>query len=688
MGLPLSKNHRELQFYDRLFSIFGLVIVVILIILASPSWGNSSGSVAQQARDLFDMSIEDLLNVEVTSVSKKEQKISEAAAAIFVITQEDIRRSGVTSIPEALRMVPGLQVAKMDANKWAITSRGFNGFFANKLLVLIDGRSVYTPLFSGVFWDVQDYPLQDIERIEVIRGPGATMWGANAVNGVINILTKEAKDTQGTFAEAGLGSEERGFGTVRHGGNPKENLHYRFYGKYFTKDEAVYASGDDAHDDWRVLRGGFRMDYEQKNSDFLTIQGDIYKGKVGETVITSAPPPVYTQSITDDAKVSGGNVLFRWKHVFYHASEMTLQTYYDRTDRDDPMVEEERDTFDIDFQHQFLLGARHTIVWGIGYRYTQDDINNTFTVLFDPEDRQDDLISAFAQDDITITNQIRLTLGTKFEYNDYTGFEIQPNIRLLFKPHDRHSIWTSVSRAVRTPSRSEQDIRVNHMVLSGSPPMIVSIYGDEDYKSEDLLAVELGYRVLAPEFISMDISFFYNIYDNLRTTEPRALFMEDSPSPPHLVLPLVFDNKMDGHSYGVELAADWRKWSWLTLKFAYTYYELELHKDSDSADPATETDEGDIPHHQMSLRSFVNITNDLELDLWSRYVDNIAVQHVDSYVSLDIRIAWRPLTDLEVTLVGQNLLDSHRLEFNQLTFLSGATSEVERGIYGKITWQF
>ncbi len=685
----LMKIVNLLRFKVMHFLTVVLIKVFLFILLLTVSWVSNAESTEKPVSDLFDMSIEDLMNVEITSVSKRTQKISEAAASVFVISQEDIRRSGVTSIPEALRMVPGLQVAKIDANKWAITSRGFNGFFANKLLVLIDGRSVYTPLFSGVFWDVQDYPLQDVDRIEVIRGPGATMWGANAVNGVINIMTKKTKDTQGTIVEAGFGSEERAFGTIRHGGHSKEDLSYRFYVKYLNRDEGVYGPGNDAHDDWRVLRGGFRMDYEPQNNDFITLQGDIYNGDVGETAIVATPPPDFIRAVTDDVKISGGNLLFRWGRAFSETSEMTFQTYYDRTERDDPMIAEDRDTIDMDIQHQFLLSTCHSLVWGLGYRYTRDDIENTFTLTYDPESRHDDLISGFFQDEILIGDyQMRLTLGSKFEYNDYTGLEIQPNVRLLYNPHQKHSIWISVSRAVRTPSRSEHDVRINLQVLPGTPVVFVSTFGDNDFDSEELLAFELGYRMMANDFLSLDFTTFYNDYDNLRTLEPGPIYLETTPSPTHLVLPLYILNMMEGYTYGAELAADWRYSDRFSLKLAYSYLRIQLRLDSDSNDSSSETAKDDSPHHQYSLRSSVNITSDLELDLWVRYVDKLSSQDIDSYTSLDARLAWRPRKNLEFTIVGQNLIDSQHPEFDQDTFLDVAASEVQRSIYGKITWGF
>ena len=362
--------------------------------------------------ELIELSIEDLVKVKVTSVSKKPQKILEAPAAIFVITQEDIRRSGAVSIPEVLRMVPGLEVAKIDSNKWAVTSRGFNGRFANKLLVLIDGRTVYTPLFSGVYWDMKDTLLNDIDRIEIIRGPGAALWGANAVNGVINIITKEAKDTHGTMVIAGTGTEEQGFGAIRYGGMIGQDTHYRVYAKYFNRDGAVHVSGEDAADSWDVFRTGFRMDSAMSDKDRLTLQGDVYNGRTGETVITKSFDPTDPATFDQENDIAGANLLGRWKHSISDTSNIALQVYYDYTDRSSAILEQRHDTFDIDFQHNFGLDQDHQIVWGLGYRFIRDDISNTFYSSWNPDNRDIDLLSAFVQDDITLVDKkVKLTLG-------------------------------------------------------------------------------------------------------------------------------------------------------------------------------------------------------------------------------------------------------------------------------------
>jgi len=644
--------------------------------------------------ELIELSIEDLIKVKVTSVSKKPQKILEAAAAIFVITQEDIRRSGAVSIPEVLRMVPGLEVAKIDSNKWAVTSRGFNCRFANKLLVLIDGRTVYTPLFSGVYWDMNDTLLNDIDRIEIIRGPGAALWGANAVNGVINIITKEARDTQGTMVVAGTGTEEQGFGAVRYGGMIDQDTHYRVYAKYFNRDSAVHASGEDAADKWDVLRTGFRIEYARSDKDRLTLQGDVYNGQTGETVTTKSFDPTDPATFDQENDVAGANLLGRWKHSISDTSNIALQVYYDYTDRSSAILEQRHDTFDIDFQHHFGLDQDHQIVWGLGYRFIRDDISNTFYGSWNPDNRDIDLLSAFIQDEITLVdNKVKLTLGSKFEHNDYTGFEIQPNARLIWTPDEYCSIWTAVSRAVRTPSRTEADVRLNNSILPpGSLPGfsgygLVTIFGSDDYESEELLAYELGYRLQPNSQLSLDIAAFFNDYSNLRTIESDDPFVESSPEPTHITLPCTTDNKMKAEVYGFEVAIDWLALDWWRLQIAYTYLQMQLHLDEDSKDTTSEAAEGESPHNQISVRSSMSLPMDLELNLWTRFVDRLPSQDIDSYVTLDVRLGWMPHKQLEVSIVGQNLFDNNRREFEP-DFIDTSPTEVERNVYGSIIWRF
>ena len=646
-------------------------------------------------KDLTKLTIEELSEIEVTTVSKKSQKLSETASAVFVITQEDIRRSGVTSIPEALRIVPGLQVARIDSNRWAVSSRGFNDQFANKLLVMVDGRSIYTPMFSGVRWETKDTLLEDIERIEVVRGPGASLWGANAVNGVINIITKNAENTQGGLVIVGSGSDERGFGGFRYGGKLGENAFYRVYGKYFNRDSFVDATDTDhdAADGWEQLRGGFRVDWNPSEADIVTFLGSAYNGKRGhKEVITSLLPP-FENEIDLDSDTAGGHILGRWKHTFTATSDMALQLYYDRTTWDDETFWEIRDTFDIDFQHRFALGKLQEIVWGFGYRFTTDDLNNRYTLSFNPESRGDNLFSAFILDEFKFfNNQLHLTLGSKFEHNDYTGFEFQPNTRIIWTPNDRHSVWTALSRAVRTPSRIENDGRGNSTVVANplipdGRPLLLSFFGDHDLESEDLFSYEIGYRFKVTDMFSLDIATFYNVYNNLRTLEPGYPFIESLPSPSHLLIPINTNNKMDGETYGIEIVSNWQVLEWWQIKNSYTYLDMELHLDNDSKDLLSEGQEKQSPQNQFMARSIMNLPWDLELDTLFRYVDNLSDLDVNSYINLDLRLGWKPKDNIEISIVGQNLLDSNHKEFDS-TLFNIQPAEIERGVYGNIKWRF
>jgi iron complex outermembrane receptor protein len=653
---------------------------------AQDSVERAEGEARALPSDLTALSIEELMEIEVTSVSKKEERLSHAAAAVYVITQEDIRRSGLKSIPELLRMVPGLEVARIDANKWAISSRGFNGRFANKLLVLIDGRSVYTPLFSGVFWDVQDTLLQDVERIEVIRGPGAAVWGANAVNGVINIITKKARDTQGGLVVAGGGTEELALGGLRYGGAIGENIHYRIFGKYLNHDDFVDAAGKDAADEWRVLRGGFRLDLDLTPEDLLTVQGDLYGGDAGSrsTVVTLTAP--FSSTFDQQVDLFGGNALARWTHLFSPGSDLALQIYYDRAERDDQLVAQKHDTLDIDFQHRFHLGQRQEVLWGAGYRLVTDHLENGPTVTFNPTGRTLDLLSAFVQDEVTLVEKrLRLTLGSKFEHNDFTGFEVQPSGRLLWTPGDRHAVWAAVSRAVRTPSRVEHDARID---FSSSPGTLVSIFGDRSFDSEDLLAFELGYRVRPLDRLSFDIATFYNRYENLFTLEQATPFAEGSPPPPHLVIPLHFANQMDGETYGVEVASNLQVTDWWRLSGSYSFLRMELHPHGPPSPPgaSTEVAEGESPRNQAQLRSSLNLPHNLELDLFLYYVDNLPQFGVPGYLRLDARLGWRPFKRLELSIGVQNALDDRHPEFGNEIFTNH--TEVQHSIYGMLVWRF
>ena len=671
-----------------------IMLLMVFLFICSPFVIRSASAdyVSEESLpDLTELSIEDLMNIEVVSVSKKAQKFSDSAAAIFVITQEDIRRSGVNSIPDALRMVPGIQVARIDANKWAISSRGFGTRFTNKLLVLMDGRTIYTPLYSGVFWGTQDTVLEDIDRIEVIRGPGAAMLGANAVTGVINIITKKASETQGTLISAGAGSEERIFSNVRYGGKMHDNGYFRIYGKYFERDNFIERDESRGSDEWDALRAGVRLDW----NDSFTILGEIFDGDSGGRINTVTFTSPYSQIIEDDIKNSGGHVLLRWDKYISDTSDLSAQFYYDRLEYEFSLLGTEVDTFDIDIQHRFPLGERQEIIWGLGYRYIQDDITNTDILSLTPDDDEYDLISAFIQDEISFLDKtLHFIIGSKFEHNDFTGFEIQPNMRILWSPKDRYSVWASVSRAVRTPNRVEDGFKIDNAVKPAGSLLpvfpgagVVRILGNRDFDSEDLLAFELGVRSWFRDNLSIDVAAYYNIYDNLRDQTAGVPFVDPSFSPAVLILPYVNNNNMDGETFGIELAADYRPFEWWKLKAAYTYLQINLHTDGILTLGQEKSEEGSSPHNQISLRSTMDLKKNFELDLWGRYVDNLTGQNIGSYITMDARLAWKPSKIVEVAVVGQNLFDKSHPEFEP-QFLQTIPTEVERGVYLKVSLSF
>jgi iron complex outermembrane recepter protein len=667
----------------------------VLLLAWNPGRVTAAESVSLDSTNLAEMPIEKLMELEVYSPSKRTEKLFDSPAAISLLTQEDIQRSGAQSLPELLRLVPGMDVAQVDAQQWAISARGFNDVFANKLLVLQDGRSLYTPLFSGVFWNVQDAFLPDLDRIEVIRGPGASLWGANAVNGVINIISKSAKDTQGLLVTGGGGSLDRGFGGIRYGGSLGDDLYYRVYGQVMDHADLVEPDGQTARDSWDKGQGGFRLDWDkqEETGNLLTLQGDIYSGVASQTFDAFAPdnPPFYEQTLNqDNYRYNGGNVLGRWTHTFSDTSDLKLQLYYDRTEQDTVIFREVRNTYDVDLQHQFGLGTWNHFVWGLGYRLSSDLIGNTPTVSFFPDRQTTELFNAFAQDEITLLpNRLRLTLGAKVEHNDYTGFEFQPSGRLLWTPTEHQTVWAAISRAVRTPSRAEEDVKLNQVLA----PAVVSIYGNGDFESEDVLAYELGYRIQPHPNISVDLALFYNVYHDLRSQEPGlspTLPLSPPPPPPGppQFIPMYLGNGLAGDTYGLELTPTWRLTEWWRLLPSYSLLKTQLHTSAGSTDRTTVAfEEGSSPQQQFSLRSAMDLPWHLTFDWMLRYVDALPALQINSYFALDLRVGWKPRPDLEVAVVAQNLLNARHAEFIP-TFIGTQRTEVPASAYVQLTWHF
>ncbi len=635
---------------------------------------------------LKSLSIEELLQTEVTSVSKKSEHLFDTAAAVFVITQEDIKRAGIRTIPDALRMVPGLQVAHINGSTFAITARGFNEWFSNKLLVLVDGRSVYTPLFSGVYWDVQDTVLEDIDRIEVIRGPGATMWGANAVNGVINIITKHAKDTQGGMIVAGAGTIEKPLLSARYGGKAGIEGFYRVYAKGVKRDSFVQPDGGDGNDEWQSVRAGFRMDLPVSARDNLTIQGESYAGENDfDLRLSGFLTPPFTRQTHEEQDYRGGHLITTWQRQISNLSDLEVKFYYDWSFRDQIVIEERRDTFNLDFKHRVKLPPYHEVVWGLGYRWTADDTERSTNLWMDPDSRSDQVWSAFVQDDIMLwPDKVWLTLGSKFERNDYSGFELQPNARLRWKPTPKHTVWGSVSRAVRTPSRSDHDIRVNlaSMDIPFAGVTVLRITGDDDFKSEELIAYEAGIRWQKNENLSFDLAAFYNVYDDLRIVETGTPFIETAPPPIHTVIPQIIKNGMEGETYGAEFLTTWKPLSNWKLSMGYAWFDADLDADGNSAE-----NEGEMsPRHQLQVRSYLDLPWSLSLDTEIYFVDELEAFDISAYTRLDLRLGWDPTPQWSLSLNLENALDDQHPEFP--TRSGVIATEVPRIFYGQVTYRF
>jgi iron complex outermembrane receptor protein len=608
------------------------------------------GAQPVRAADLADLSIEELGNIQVTSVSRHAERLADAPASIFVITGEDIRRSGATRLAEALRLAPNVEVARASASSYAISARGFNNTTANKLLVLVDGRAVYTPLFSGVFWDAQDVMLEDVERIEVISGPGATLWGANAVNGVINVITRRSSDTQGGYAYLQGGNLERGYG-ARYGGTAATDGSYRVYARVFDIFNTSRADGVSASDGWDKGQIGFRSDWGTAANGF-TLQGDAYQGRLD-------------QAIGDDSRISGGNLLGRWNRDLAEWGRLQVQTYFDNTERDIPGTFAERlNIFDLEFQHGLRATGAHAITWGGGYRYGDDHVTNSAALAFLPADRNLRWANLFAQDEIQLEDNLRLTLGTKFENNYYTGTEPLPSARLAWKPQPQRLVWGAVSRALRAPSRIDRDL-----FLPSQPPFFLN--GGPDFVSEVVKIFEVGYRAEPSPLATYSISLFHNIYDRLRSVEP-------APGGG-----FVLGNKMEGTGDGLEAwgsyqaARNWR----LSAGASFLRQRLRLNPDSGDTNVSAA---GNDPAHQWLLRSSLELPGNTELDIGIRRVGALPNPNVPAYTAVDVRLAWRLRHELELAVVGQNLFDSGHPEFGN----AATRSEMARGAYVKVKWTF
>jgi len=663
------------------------LVAVAPVLKGDPS--QQSNAVQPGPEDLKTLSLEQLSQIEVTTPSKQPVRAFQSPSAIYVITGEDIRRSGATCIPEALRLAPGVEVARIDANKWSIGIRGFGSRLTRSVLVLIDGRTVFTPLFDGTYWEVQDTMMEDVDRIEVIRGPGGTIWGPNAVDGVINIITRNAKETQGALVSAGGGNVEQGFLNARYGGGNDSDFNYRVYAKAFTRGPEFHQDGQN-FDDWRAAQAGFRMDWKKDPRDTFTLQGDIYDEAAGESVQATSYTPPYSRTVDANALLSGENVMFRWERIVNDRNEIHLQAYWDRTDREEPNFAEIRNTFDIDFLQRIRLPFRQQLSWGLGARLDPvDDTEVVSGLQFLPLKRTDYLLTAFVQDEIALVDRrLSLILGTKLLRTNFTSIAPEPSVRLLWTPSDKQTVWAAFTHALRTPSDSEENFYLLGYIetLPNGTPYLARFNPNPNFAPEQLNGSELGYRRLLGHGLYLDIAGFYNHYHNLFSEDLTGPpFLETDPPPTHLLLPAQFQNGLLATTKGVEISPEWRPTAFWRLRGSYSYLHMDVYNAPQSAAlPTGPAIAGSSPQHQATIQSAFDLSRKLQLDLTYRCVSALPGQVVPAYSTADARLGWRFSRNFDLSLVGQNLFQPWHVEEGGDP---GPLVGIKRGAYAQISWR-
>ena len=658
---------------------------IVPIVFAGLTLGSASPAAAQTAQDLKRMSLEQLLQIDVSTVTRQDEPADQVPAAVFVITQDDIRRSGAMSLPEVLRLAPGVQVERLNAAIYAVGIRGFGDRLSRAMLVLIDGRPVYSPLFAGTYWEVQDPMLADIERIEVIRGPGGTLWGANAVNGIINIITKKADDTQGALVSATVGTDATGPISARYGGAAGSRFRYRVYGEGTNLNSQFHPDGL-SFDTFSIGQGGFRGDWTLPNARTATIQGDVYHATLGEAAVTTSLTPPFTTLSTQSAPLSGADLLARWTGPSFRGGAFQLQTYVDHTSRDEVPVGERRDTFDVDFQDRRTLARRHEFTWGAQYRLSTDDITAVAPSAILPPRRTDNLYTAFAQDDITLApERLRVVAGAKVGHDPYSGGTIQPSARAIWTANASNTFVWSVTRAVRTPSRVETDYTTMSAVAA-SPPTFVRLLPDPNFDPESLVAYEMLYRLRPMSGLYLTVSGFDNALSNILSTDLQATFVETDPAAPtRVILPVTFGNGLHGKSYGGEVTADFRPVPWWRWTGNYSYLRVTLAKNPGDTDVASRVrDEGQSPHHQFTVQSSVDLPGRVSFDCRVWYESALTLGPVPAFTTSTVRLAWQMRPDTEIAVIGDNLNSPHHLEWVNGPF---ASVQIQRSVAVNLVWR-
>jgi iron complex outermembrane receptor protein len=667
-------------------------------------------SCAHAEDSLADLSLEELTSLKVSSVSKKTQRLTDAPAAAFVITQDDIRRSGATSIPQALRLVPGLQVAQLDGNKWAISARGFNSRFANRLLVLMDGRTLYTLTFGGVFWDVQDTMIEDIERIEVVRGPGGAIWGTNAFNGVINIITKHASQTGGALVSVEAGTERPLAASARIG-EADGAVKWRAFAKGFAQEGNHDYFNEEANDEWRQARVGGRADIDLSALDSLQISAEAYTGTSGAELWDYAALPNFVLIPTED-EYDGAFATAEWSRTTQRAGQLGVRAVVDYTNRSSMVFDERRHTYDLEVQHNLPIVGYHDVLWGLGVRHTDDTTHETYISVVPPSESLT-VYHGYIQDEIAFfEDALHVVVGGRVEHSDYIGTQFMPNLRARYTADDDTTLWAAVSRGVRSASRLERNVRVTDSFPAIPPftpffnptpaPLGLEVWGDQDFGPEKLKAFEAGWRQSLGDALSFDLAAYYNEYSDMRgvrllplVCSPNMTQVQTDPfcvlTAQKIIAPMQFTNMLDGSAWGAELSITWNPTPYWRLVGSYSHLEQDF--------PPNVVDFGIVQldfsdlnigldaRNQWSVRSSISLNANWDWDLFLRRIDKLPTAEVDAYTELNTRIAWRPRVDFELALVGDNLLDNTHREFVS-DFLELAPVSIDRAVRLHARWSF
>ena len=654
-------------------------VALLVALMATPAW-------AAAPQDPTWLSLEELMAIEVSSAAKRPQRLADASTAIYAIGRDEIRRSGATNLPDLLRTVPGVQVSRIDASRYAVSIRGFSNRYSGKLLVLQDGRSLYNPLFAGTYWEAQDVLLEDVERIEVIRGSGGTLWGANAVNGVINIITRHARETEGTYAEAKAGNLESGM-AIRHGAKLGEDGYFRAYAKLDKHGAMDAPNGQSANDAWDQKRAGFRADMNLNAEDALTVQGDVYDGKADQSVLKLSEQTLTTSFEPDTAKLRGANVLLRWAHQTNAESNWQLQAYLDHSKSNDTIMSQKIDTLDVEWQQRLKLTATQDLTWGLGVRRIEESLKGGFTVDSSPQSNNNMLYSGFVQDEIQLKPDLTLTLGSKIEHNDNTGVEVQPSVRMLWKATPTDSFWAAVSKAVQTPTVATTTVNAN---VGSEPgpygPMVLNVRGNPNVQSETMLSREIGYRGQFGSDVNLDATAFYNTYDNVVSREYGSPQFGQ-----YITIPITFANQIAAKTYGVELAGNWQVIPSWRLHGSYSWLKMAMKPTSGGSGIATFGSAGSSPQNMVQIHSVHNFAHNIELDATLYFIDKLTFRPdqsatpVPSSTQLDLRLGWHPVSNLEISLTGRNLLQQR---YRAYLADDVTSSLIPRSVLAQIRWTY